>query len=59
MSAATIIKKQYLIGMAYIFRGLFHCHQVVTQWDAGRYDAGAVVKDHLDLQPQCMWLEHL
>lgn len=44
MSAATIIKKQYLIGMAYIFRGLFHCHQVVIQWDAGRYDAGEVVR---------------
>lgn len=65
MSAAPVIKEKYLIGMAYIFRGLFHCHQDVTRRDAGRYHAGEVFKYHLDLQAtgsglrHCMRFEHL
>lgn len=42
MTLETLINKNHLIEVAYLFKGLDHYHHVVTYWHSGRHDIGEV-----------------
>ena len=42
MTLETLIKENHLIEVAYLFKGLDHCHHVVIYWHAVRHVTGEV-----------------
>lgn len=42
MTLETLINENHLIEVDYLFKGLDHCHHVVTYWRSGRHDTREV-----------------
>lgn len=42
MTLETLIKENHLTEVAYLLKGLDHCHHVVTYWHEGKHDTGEV-----------------
>ena len=59
MTIVTLIQAKHLIGVAHIFRGLFHYHHGAKLWHTGRLGAGQVAEClNFDLQTKGSSLRH-